>query len=588
MAVTKLLRLKEAKGNNKAAHLRHNIFYICNPDKCDGGLWIGGNAGTTPDIIYQTMIGNKQFWGKEDGSQGFHYVISFPPDLSVTEEQAYQIAEDFCRELLNGRFYFVFAVHNDQHHMHVHITFDSVSKEDGFKFHSPKGDWEKRIQPITDRICKKYGLPELTFTDEKRGTSYDQWKHDKEKEIDSERQRSCTWYDLIRDDIDVAIAESESYEEVLGYLRNKKYEIREGKYLSLRPYGKERAVRSSRLGRGYSIDEIKSRILAKKVFDPEKESLLYGDREEMFAVIRLKVRRSPGWKMTPFQRQYYHRWNNTFLRNKPGRYEPWKYNKDVVRVRRLSDAVKYMIDHDIRSLDDLEEKWEAAKRSQEAMESERNALRTRLQRSTPYRELAQYEKLKKAYEENPSPETLRKMDSLILKIEERMSFSEAAAERDKLRKKADAYKKELKQIRAECRLMDDLFTFYFDMPVPKTEKQGSEPKQSSQKDQRTERIHRSERGERTRITVHRSLILRRPEEDPGFYTVRIPGWEEYLRIPAGDCLLYKSGEILSAYLYDNAEYLVVDENGNEIRTMTGEQTKAFYEEKLQRSRRKER
>lgn len=47
------------------------------------------------------------------------------------------------------------ALHNDRDHMHAHITFDSVSKNDGRKFHSPKGDWEKRIQPITDRICKR-------------------------------------------------------------------------------------------------------------------------------------------------------------------------------------------------------------------------------------------------------------------------------------------------------------------------------------------------------------------------------------------------------------------------------------------------
>ena len=82
MAITKLLRLKESAKGNRAAHLKHNLFYICDPDKCGGGVWIGGNAGTRPEIIYETMIENKKYWGKEDGSQGFHYVISFPPELN--------------------------------------------------------------------------------------------------------------------------------------------------------------------------------------------------------------------------------------------------------------------------------------------------------------------------------------------------------------------------------------------------------------------------------------------------------------------------------------------------------------------------
>lgn len=36
MAITKLTRLKESAGKNKAKHLQHNIEYICNPKKCGG------------------------------------------------------------------------------------------------------------------------------------------------------------------------------------------------------------------------------------------------------------------------------------------------------------------------------------------------------------------------------------------------------------------------------------------------------------------------------------------------------------------------------------------------------------------------
>lgn len=108
MAVTRLLRIKETKGNNRASHLKKNIFYICRDDKTGNGLWIGGNAGSTPDVIYWTMVENKKFWCKEDGSQAFHYMLSFPPDCGVDEATAFQIVEEFCGELL-GRTTIMFS-----------------------------------------------------------------------------------------------------------------------------------------------------------------------------------------------------------------------------------------------------------------------------------------------------------------------------------------------------------------------------------------------------------------------------------------------------------------------------------------------
>ena len=135
MAITKLLRLKESKKGNPAQHLINNIQYICDREKTEGGLWIGGNAGQETATIISTMLRNKKIWNKQDGTQGFHYVISFSPDCQVSEQTASDFADDFVQELLGGEFYYVTAVHNDRHHMHVHITFDSVAMTDGMKYH---------------------------------------------------------------------------------------------------------------------------------------------------------------------------------------------------------------------------------------------------------------------------------------------------------------------------------------------------------------------------------------------------------------------------------------------------------------------
>lgn len=571
MAITKLLRLKEAVRGSPAAHLKANIYYICNPEKCADGLWIGGNAGTSPEIIYQTMVDNKKFWGKEDGSQGFHYVISFPPEQGITEEPAYEIAEEFARELLGERFYYAFAVHNDQHHMHVHITFDSVSKTDGFKFHSPKGDWEKRIQPITDRICKKYGLPILEFTEEKKGKSYDQWRRDQEKKTVGSKNTAercdVNWYDLIRDDIDQAIAQSETFEEVLQCLMKKGYRVRLGKYLSLHPYGRERAVRSSRLGAGYSVDDIRQRVLAKEKMHPAEDYVRYGDSEEMIMVLRIKRQSRSGWKMSAFQRRYYQRWYNSYLRNKPGRPQPWRTNADVVRVRRLSNAIKYMIDHDMESFEDLEEKWSVLQKQKAALRAQRNALATKLYRRSPLGELARYEKLKQNRKGEPSPQEAKEMASLFLKIEKVMGVDQARALREEIKTRIGQIKDQEKQIREEEKILEDLYMFYFEMPVPVKEK--------------TE--ERNVRRQRTRVTIHKKLIAK--EEDDS-YVVKIPGREEMLRIPKEDALLYKSGEILSAFLYEDETYSTYDMNGSFLNERSGNLVKTYFARQKDRVREK--
>ena len=265
MAITKLLRLKECSRGNKAQHLKNNIRYILNPEKTQGGLNIGGNAGVTWDWVYETMVENKRYWHKEDGSQGFHYVISFPPEADVSIQTAHEVAQEFCSELLGENYYYVYAIHDDKPHLHIHVTFDSVSRLTGLKYHSPHGDWEKRIQPITTAVCKKFGLPPLTYGEERVGAPYETWRENKERQNGEKADLNrVSWSDIIRDDIDEAVRNSDSYASFLSYLQAMHYQVRDGKYLSLKPYGKPKAVRTRSLGPGYGREELIARIKTAK------------------------------------------------------------------------------------------------------------------------------------------------------------------------------------------------------------------------------------------------------------------------------------------------------------------------------------
>lgn len=71
-----------------------------------------------------------------------------------------------------------------------------------------------------------------------------------------------TWRTMIRQDIEEAVSQCVTWTQFVRVLERKGYEIRMGrKYPTLRPPGKERFVRFKTLGKQYTPEAIKQRIL---------------------------------------------------------------------------------------------------------------------------------------------------------------------------------------------------------------------------------------------------------------------------------------------------------------------------------------
>ena len=247
MAITKLMNIKQGK-MGRGKHLSNSIRYIMNPKKTEDGKWIGGNAGVTSDEVYQMMMDTKMDWDKLEGRQGYHFVISFKPG-EATEEIAYQVLKEFCEEYLGDNYDYVFSIHNDHDHMHGHIVFNSVNRISGYKYRYENGDWEKKIQPITDKICERHGLPPLEFDPENRnGKSYAQWE--------AEKNGKPNWKKIIRADIDYIISISSNETEFLRNMEKIGYHVRKGNsekhgiYYAFRASEQKRAWRSYKLGNG--------------------------------------------------------------------------------------------------------------------------------------------------------------------------------------------------------------------------------------------------------------------------------------------------------------------------------------------------
>jgi len=156
MAITKILNINEANNRNLGAHLEHAITYIQNPDKTNEKVLVG-SINCLPDSAFSQMMDTKQMFGKTGKRQGYHIVISFPPG-EATPEQAMEVTRRFAEEHLGENYEVVYAVHTDKQHCHGHIIWNSVSLTTGYKYDSPRGNWKKVLQPLTNRLCEELGL----------------------------------------------------------------------------------------------------------------------------------------------------------------------------------------------------------------------------------------------------------------------------------------------------------------------------------------------------------------------------------------------------------------------------------------------
>ncbi len=227
MAITKIQCLNEAHTGNPAAHLRNALLYIQNPEKTEENVLVG-SINCLPDTAFEQMMDTKVTFEKTDKRQGYHIIISFAPG-EATEEQALDIVARFAQEYLKDKYEAVYAVHNDKKHMHGHIVFNSVSFETGMKHECRKGEWKHRMQPITNRLCKEYGLSIVPaeYVKEPKNLSRKEW------------EREQCFRKMILADAEFCQSQAGSSDHFIFLMKRIGYQFEYGKYLSVKvPGGK--------------------------------------------------------------------------------------------------------------------------------------------------------------------------------------------------------------------------------------------------------------------------------------------------------------------------------------------------------------
>ncbi len=265
MATTYIRGEKVYRSHTREYTVHAILKYVFNPDKTQDGKWVSGFLcdGSSYEVcedeflrrqaIYENITGRKVHINEHS-----NVIISMRQSFHGSEcspAQAQKIGNELAHTVFGEQFQFVVATHTNTKNIHNHIIANIVSEENR-KYHFTKATW-KEVRRYSDRLCREHGLSIISDP-----TVY-HTPLEKRKAQQYTLQRSTNWNEQLRHDVDRTITQSKSYDDFLQRLQ-KDYEIKQGKYLSLRnrKNGQQRFRRLYQLGLAYTEDGIRQRIFA--------------------------------------------------------------------------------------------------------------------------------------------------------------------------------------------------------------------------------------------------------------------------------------------------------------------------------------
>ena len=160
--------------NNKtqtAGGMKNVLNYVSRKEKTvsDDKRFVTG-INCSPETALEEMAATKNLYHKTDGRLYYHLVQSFPSGYEIEPELAHKIAVELAEKAF-GKYECVVATHIDREHIHSHLVLNSVSFEDGKKYHSNKESVEQ-LMKLSDEICQRYGVHVLDTPKKKMNRDY--------------------------------------------------------------------------------------------------------------------------------------------------------------------------------------------------------------------------------------------------------------------------------------------------------------------------------------------------------------------------------------------------------------------------------
>ena len=106
--------------------------------------------------VYEDFLAEKQSWNKDYGRMYYHVIVSFHYKENITAQEVLDFGIEYADRVFHD-YQTLVVVHQNREHLHAHLVVNSVSFEDGHKFHSSKQDLI-RMKRETDRMCEERNL----------------------------------------------------------------------------------------------------------------------------------------------------------------------------------------------------------------------------------------------------------------------------------------------------------------------------------------------------------------------------------------------------------------------------------------------
>lgn len=244
-----------------------SLKYILNPDKTEDTVLTSSlNCTTSAHDAYLQMKTVYEHFARDKYNspppltgkgtvKAIHYVMSFADEENVSPELALKIAKAFVKKNFGDEVQAVIATHVDRSHVHCHVIINSYSLS-GQKYYANRNSLRQARETVNG-VCRAFGVtPALNFENKGRSVSYYEW---------SQNKKGASWKEQIRQAIDELIGSVNSLDELLQALEEYGYEVKRGKYISIKAPGQQRFVRTKTLGEEYTEDSLNTRIIYREV-----------------------------------------------------------------------------------------------------------------------------------------------------------------------------------------------------------------------------------------------------------------------------------------------------------------------------------
>ena len=338
MAATRLIALHKNKGKTVAACLKSRTDYVQNPDKTEQGELVSCHECSPLTVDEEFMLTKRQYelaTGRRQKSDIIAYQIrqSFCPG-EITAEEANKVGYELAMRFTKGKHAFVVATHTDRQHIHNHVIFNSTALDGTRKFRDFFFS-ALAVQRLSDLICLEHQLSVIEikpYRERQKRTLY--------PPKESNRDRLCGIIDSI-------LAEKpKDYEDFLQKLEQQGYEVKRGKYTSVKGARQKRFIRFKTLGAGYSEDELQAVIAGKTEHHPRQIQPLQEPPFQFLVDIQAKLAEGKGTGFARWAKQHNLKEMSRTLvflqENKIGSIEEMQERVDAATARyhELGDSIK--------------------------------------------------------------------------------------------------------------------------------------------------------------------------------------------------------------------------------------------------------